>query len=140
MKNLRLYFALAATVSFFGCAEPRHNKGLTSSNAKDSSFLSVHGKTIDDSSDQVTFWVTLQLSDHSWQAGEIGATSKVFVTKRGVWVYQPSPTGATLLQSPDGAKNIASLTGLNPDTVKKADTGRFYSEEKARVGTWDLLK
>lgn len=140
MKNLRFYSALVTIMFLFGCVEPSHSKRMASSNVKDSSFLSVQGKTTDDTSDPVTFWVALQLSDHSWQAGEIGATSKVFVTKHGIWVYDPANTGATLLQSPDGAKNVASLTSLNPTTVKIDDTGIFYSEEEARAGAWKLVK
>jgi hypothetical protein len=139
MKSSLLYLTVVATISTVGCAEQGVHEGMASSKSKDSNFLSVHGKTSDDSSNQTTFWVTLQLGDHSWQAGEIGGTSNVFVTKQGVYVYQAANSGATLLESPDGTKNIASLVGLNPDTVQTGDTGRFYSDEQGRTGTWDLL-
>jgi len=137
MQKLNLYLVVTIILLGAGCSGTTQSKAGLRSNAK--GFISVKGKT-NDRQEPTSFWVNINKDNESWQAGEIGSTSEVFITKSGKYIYNPIPTGATLLQSANGKTNIAQLTGFNPATAKEADTGRFYSEEKARTGTWTVIK
>lgn len=101
------------------------------------SFISIMGETNDGSTDK--FLVTLVKDGLVWRGGEPNNTSKVFITKHGVYIYAASPDAATLLKSSDGKRTVARLVGLNPNTVAIGDEGRFQAEETARIGEWQVI-
>lgn len=133
MKPILCQMVAAILLISSGCA---HNQSASPSVKNDFKFLSVNGQTT--AGDVTSFWVSLVPDGQTWQAGEIGGTSKVFTIKSGVYIYSPLPDDATLLKDSNG-NIVAQLTSLHPGISIPGATGAFKEFETAQVGTWSLM-
>ncbi len=97
--------------------------------------ITILGNAIEGNTDD-SYHLTLHTDSSTWNAGELGGTSKIFKKKSGSYVFKTVPERGTALLVDDAF--VAFLTSLEPSSAQPNQSGRGRNNETARKINWKI--